>query len=187
MDLEDTTYLDPYWTEYLEVYARTVGVPANAPHEAIEHHRNEYVTGGLWSQVIEGSRDGLAELVAGQAPVGIVSNSDGTIERRLDEMGICQVGEGSGVEVRCFVDSGAVGVEKPDPRIFDFALRVLDVDPDGVWYVGDTPGFDVVGARRAGLEPLLMDPYDVSADIDVIRVTSLHQVAAMAASPRSTH
>jgi putative hydrolase of the HAD superfamily len=164
-----------------------VGVPANAVDEAIEHLRNEYVTGGLWSQVIEGSRDGLAELVAGQAPVGIVSNSDGTIERRLDEMGICQVGEGSGVEVRCFVDSGAVGVEKPDPRIFDFALRVLDVDPDGVWYVGDTPGFDVVGARRAGLEPLLMDPYDVSADIDVIRVTSLHQVAAMAASPRSTH
>jgi len=183
MDLEDTAFMGPYWTDYLEVYARAVGVPSDAIEEAAAHLRNEYVTGGLWSEVIEGSREGLAELVAGEVPVGIVSNSDGTIERRLAEMGICQVGPGRGVEVRCFVDSGAVGVEKPDPRIFDFALHTLDVEPGGVWYVGDTPGFDVVGARRAGLEPLLMDPYDVSADLDVIRVGSLRQVAEMAASP----
>ncbi|MFZ0012823.1 MAG: HAD family hydrolase [Acidimicrobiia bacterium] len=185
MDLEDTANLGPYWTEYLKLYARTVGVPEDTNDQAVEHLRNEYVTGALWSQVIEGSRDGLAELVAGGVPVGIVSNSDGTIERRLDEMGICQVGPGGGVEVRCFVDSGAVGVEKPDPRIFDFALDALDLEPDGVWYVGDTPGFDVVGARRAGLEPLLMDPYDVSGDLDVTRVASLRQVAEMAASSRS--
>jgi putative hydrolase of the HAD superfamily len=68
-------------------------------------------------------------------------------------------------------------VEKPDPRIFDFALEYLEVDAADVWYVGDTPAFDVVGARRAGMRPILMDPFDVNGDYGVDSVTSLDQVA----------
>lgn len=179
MDLEPGEWLGPYWNDYLDLYARTVGVDDARVDEAIEHLRNEYVTGGLWSHVIAGSPEGLADLVATGVPVGIVSNSDGTIETRLDEMGILQVGPGAGVEVRCLVDSGTVGVEKPDPRIFDFALEILDIAPEGVWYVGDTPAFDVIGARRAGLTPILMDPFSVNPDFDVPTVTSLGEVVEL--------
>ena len=125
MDLEAGEYMGPYWTEYLEVYARAVGVGEDLLEEAVEHLRNEYVTGWLWSHLIEGSKDGLAALAATGVPVGVVSNSDGTIERRLAEMALLQVGPGAGVEVRCVIDSGTVGVEKPDPRIFELALDRL--------------------------------------------------------------
>lgn len=179
MDLEPGAYMDDYWTEYLEAYARSVGVEDDLLDDAVEHLRNEYVTGGLWSRVIEGSARGLRALVDTDVPVGIVSNSDGTIEARLGEMGMLQVGEGPGVEVRCLVDSGNVGVEKPDPRIFDRALSMLGLPPEGIWYVGDTPAFDIVGARRAGLHPILMDPFAVNGDYGVPCVTSLTDVASM--------
>lgn len=179
MDLEGDEFLGPLWTDYLDTYARSLNVSDESLPEAIEHLRNEYVAGELWSQVIDGSREGLAELVGTGVPVGIVSNSDGTIERRLREMEILQVGEGAGVEVRCVVDSGGVGVEKPDPRIFDYALEALELTPESVWYVGDTPAFDIVGARRAGLRPILMDPFRVNDDYDVTCVRSLTDVATM--------
>jgi putative hydrolase of the HAD superfamily len=182
MDLEAVEHVGPFWADYLAVYARFVGVAEDRVIEATEHLRNEYVTGELWSHVIAGSKEGLAALVATGVPVGIVSNSDGTIESRLREMGILQVGPGPGVEVRFVVDSGTVGVEKPDPRIFDHALAALSVEPDLIWYVGDTPGFDIVGARRAGLSPILMDPFAVNSDYGVPCVSSLAEVAAMAAS-----
>ncbi|MGH3650286.1 MAG: HAD family hydrolase [Acidimicrobiia bacterium] len=179
MDLDRDEWMGPYWSEYLRIYASCLEVPEDRIPEAVEHLRNEYVTGWLWSQEIEGSREGLRRLADTGVDVGVVSNADGTIESQLLESGILQVGPGDGVEVLCLVDSGVVGVEKPDPRIFDFALEVLGVEREDVWYVGDTPGFDVTGAQRAGLTPILMDPFDVNGDLGVTTVTSLTELAEM--------
>ncbi len=49
--------------------------------------------------------------------------------------------------------SGEVGVKKPDPRIFAFALAVTGLRPEEVVYVGDSIE-DVEGARAAGLQPI---------------------------------
>lgn len=185
MDLEADEYLSPLWSDYLRRYSRSLRVDDDRLEEAIEHLRNEYVTGGLWSQVIEGSVEGLGQLVDTGLPIGVVSNSDGTIEQRLREMAILQAGRGPGVEVRFVIDSGGVGVEKPDPRIFDFAFDLLDVPRESAWYVGDTPAFDIVGARRAGLTPILMDPFGVNGDYEVRCVRSLGEVARLVESSRS--
>lgn len=179
LEAEEAELMGELWRRYLETYAKAVGVAPELQREALEHLRNEYVTAALWTQVIPGSAQGLAELVATGVPIGVVSNSDGTIERRLREMGILQVGPGPGVEVRCVVDSGTVGVEKPDPRIFDSALDSLGLPAEGIWYVGDTPGFDIVGSRRAGMTPILMDPFDVNGDYGVTCVRSLGEVASL--------
>jgi putative hydrolase of the HAD superfamily len=179
MDLHPGDWMGPYWNDYLDWYARVVGVTDDRIPEATEHLRNEYVTSELWSHEVVGAREGLAHLARTGVSVGVVSNSDGTIERRLRDLGILQVGPGNGVEVVCVVDSGTVGVEKPDPRIFEFALQTLALEPDGVWYVGDTPAFDIVGARRAGIDPILMDPFATNGDYGVPTVTSLTDVAQM--------
>lgn len=179
MDLEGDEYMSPMWNEYLHEYARFLGVTGDLVAEAVEHLRNAYVTGWLWTHVVEESVAGLAALVETGVPVGVVSNADGTIEERLADFEVLQVGEGPGVEVEFVVDSGAVGVEKPDPRIFDFAIEQLDGERVDTWYVGDTPAFDIVGARRAGLRPILMDPFDVNGDYGVPCVTSLSEVASM--------
>ena len=62
--------------------------------------------------------------------LGIISNADGLIGERLRTLEILQVGPGLGVEVECVIDSGAVGVMKPDPRIFTMALDAMGIDAD---------------------------------------------------------
>ena len=51
-----------------------------------------------------------------------------------------------------------VGVEKPDPRIFRLALARAGVGRPQAAYVGDLYSIDVLGARAAGLRPVLLDP-----------------------------
>ena len=99
------------------------------------------------------------------------------IAERLRDRELLQVGPGLGVEVECVIDSGAVGVMKPDRRIFQLALDAMGVDARDAWYVGDMPGIDVVGARRAGLRPFLMDPLRLHLAADYDRVTSLAELS----------
>jgi putative hydrolase of the HAD superfamily len=61
-------------------------------------------------------------------------------------------------EVR--VLSSRLGYKKPDSRLFAKALAALHVAPEHAVYVGDNPGRDVVGARRAGLRCILFRPMD---------------------------
>ena len=53
--------------------------------------------------------------------------------------------------------SARVGYQKPHPAIFEHALELLDVKPDQAIHVGDDPDADVIGARRVGIEPVLID------------------------------
>ena len=55
--------------------------------------------------------------------------------------------------------SGEIGVSKPDPQIFAVALDRLDAIAQESIYVGDNYWADVVGARRAGVTPVLLDPH----------------------------
>ena len=48
-----------------------------------------------------------------------------------------------------------------------------------MWYVGDMPGIDVVGARNAGLWPVLIDPYEFHLDADCDRVDTLVELAEL--------
>jgi putative hydrolase of the HAD superfamily len=126
----------------------------------------ELLDGMAWSQVLTGARSGLRALADAGVPVGVVSNSDGTVERQLLDTELCQVGEGAGVPVAVVVDSHVVGVTKPDPAIFHFALDAMDVDPSECLYIGDTVTYDVTGARAAGLRPVHLDPYRLCATPD---------------------
>ena len=53
------------------------------------------------------------------------------------------------------VISGEVGVKKPDPTIFSFALEQTGLRNDEVVYIGDAPE-DIQGARAAGIYPILI-------------------------------
>ena len=68
------------------------------------------------------------------------------------------------------VVSGDVGVEKPDPRIFDVALRQVGLEPREAVYVGDTAE-DAQGALAAGMCPILIHrEEEVEGRIDDFRL-----------------
>lgn len=165
------------WNRYLVAYVEACGVDA-ADHENVHRHLDsEFADAALWLDVIPGSREGLRALAETGVVLGVVSNADGIMAQRLRDLEILQVGPGLGVPVGCVIDSGAVGVMKPDPRIFAIALNALGVEADDAWYIGDMPAFDVVGAQRAGVRPVLMDPLGLHLDAPYDRVESLTALA----------
>ena len=49
------------------------------------------------------------------------------------------------------ISSAALGIRKPNPRIFQDALERMNLPPEKVAMVGDTLGADILGARNAGI------------------------------------
>jgi putative hydrolase of the HAD superfamily len=175
----DTESDHTIWLEYLDAHADALGVGDDVRADLLPQLGKAFIGLETWSHQIEGSVEGAEALKAAGVRIGIVSNADGTVAAVLEASGTAQVGPGPGVEVEVIIDSGAVGVAKPDPRIFHLALDAMGLDPATTWYVGDMPTFDVVGARAAGLFPILMDPHDFHGGIDALRVTSLFEVAEL--------
>lgn len=161
------------WTHYNRAYVEAVGVACvHVEHaaELLDHTRSAH----LWRWAIPESVSALAALAAAGVPMGVVSNASGQIEAELRRTSICQVGDGSGVTVRCVVDSHVVGVAKPDPRIFEMALmHFAEFRRERILYVGDSVRIDVVGARAAGLHPVLVDPHDDHAGAEFDRISTL--------------
>jgi putative hydrolase of the HAD superfamily len=50
--------------------------------------------------------------------------------------------------------SCAVGIKKPDPRIYHMALEKLKVKPQHCLYVGDGSSYELTGALRVGMHPV---------------------------------
>ncbi|CAN5199414.1 YjjG family noncanonical pyrimidine nucleotidase [soil metagenome] len=71
--------------------------------------------------------------------------------------------------------SARVGFEKPDRRIFEWALEQAGVDPGSVIHVGDHVDADVEGARNVGIDGVLIDraeryaPDELPDGVPVIR------------------
>jgi HAD superfamily hydrolase (TIGR01509 family) len=70
-----------------------------------------------------------------------------------------------------------VGASKPDPLIFRAALKQAGVTASEAVYVGDQYELDAVGARKAGIRPVLIDRYGiVSETVDCPVIQSLPEV-----------
>lgn len=164
------------WREYDLAYVRAVGVSDGDMDEAAAVLGTTR-TAPLWRWPIPESRAALARLAAAGMPLGVVSNASGQIEAMLRRSGVCQVGPGGAVAVRCVVDSHVVGVAKPDPGIFDHAAAHFPgLDRSRICYVGDSTRMDVGGAIAAGVHPILLDPFDDHPGADFDRIATLHEL-----------
>ncbi|MCC6630189.1 MAG: HAD-IA family hydrolase [Chloroflexi bacterium] len=87
------------------------------------------------------------------------------------------------LEVRHLLDhllvSGAIGLEKPDPAIFQRALCLAGVAPDEFVYVGDSLHHDIEPCQALGLRAVLIDRDGRLADVaGAVRLTDLRQLPA---------
>jgi putative hydrolase of the HAD superfamily len=106
----------------------------------------------------------LGELRSRGLGLVCVSNWDVSLSQVLDRCGLREALDG-------VVTSAQTGARKPDPAIFDAALRLAGCDADEALHVGDTPDEDLAGARAAGVRALLIER-DGGGDI-----ASLEEVA----------
>lgn len=92
-----------------------------------------------------GAHDLLATLRARGWRLAIVSNG------RADMQSAKLTALGLDARVDAVAISGALGVKKPDPRIYAHALAAIGATAAEAIYVGDHPTLDVVGPMRVGL------------------------------------
>jgi len=104
----------------------------------------------------------------------VASNWDVSLHDALALTGLAPLLDGA-------VASAEVGSAKPASEVFERALALAGAGPQDAWHVGDSLAEDVEGARRAGLEPVLIDR-DGGADVPGIRVVeSLEALPALLA------
>ena len=123
----------------------------------IDMLRNPDVWGRIWSRTSPGLHEALSSLREEGLALLIVSNADGTVGEKLAACGLAD-------SFDAVVDSGQLGVEKPDPRIFEEALKIAGCTKDEALHVGDLPSVDLAGAAGAGIHGILMDPFGDFAD-----------------------
>ena len=123
--------------------------PQDAPKIVAETERRK-APQGLWTYTTSRVRNTLERLQAEGFPMAAISNSDGTVEQQLKDVGLHRY-------FAQVFDSAIVGVEKPDPEIFHIALGELGIQPGECLYVGDIFMYDVQGANRAGIAAVHID------------------------------
>jgi putative hydrolase of the HAD superfamily len=157
-------------TVFLLTLFERAGVPADRTEDLkaalLEMHQHMH----LWGATEPGTVEALGRLRAAGIRLAVVSNSDGRAAAALEAGGLLD-------QFEFVIDSGEVGVEKPDPRIFQIALDRMGIQPADALYVGDLYEVDVVGARAAGLDVVLLDPSGDHAGRDVKTVRSVAELA----------
>ena len=159
-------------SDYFSDMLRVAGV-AEAHIEPVcdaldRHHRRR----NLWRVPLEGAAETLRALRERGVRTGVVSNADGTIESVMTRAGLVE-------HLEVVVDSHCEGVEKPDPEIFRRAVSRLDVAAERCVYIGDIYSIDAVGARAAGLAPVIIDPTGAYGEIDCPVIRGLSELLTL--------
>lgn len=126
------------WRELMTTLLTSAGVADAAP--LVDWLWTEQPRANLWRRPIP-DMVALARELAATHRVAVLSNSEGGLAALLREIGVAD----PFVEI---FDSGRLGVEKPDRRIFDHALAATG-ETAGI-HIGDSWSADVEGALGAG-------------------------------------
>jgi FMN phosphatase YigB (HAD superfamily) len=155
--------IDPDWPTMNQRFARALGVRPTEQDVAGEFLAEKVYLGTSWVPA-PGASAGLARLVAAGIGAAVVSNTvHGELAQLLARTNVCSVG-GSPVPVAAIIDSQVIGIGKPDPRPFLFALEAMGESPTNCVHVGDSLHSDVIGAIGVGMAAIHIDPLKVCDD-----------------------
>ena len=75
--------------------------------------------------------------------------------------------------------AGEVNSWKPDPVIFQQALQLAGATASETIYVGDNYYADIIGAQRAGIQPVLLDPDSLFPDADCEIIRRIEEISSL--------
>lgn len=64
--------------------------------------------------------------------------------------------------------SDEVGINKPHPNIFKFALQQLNIGSKDAIMIGDNINTDILGAFNSGIDQIWFNPKDISNPLDIV-------------------
>lgn len=162
-------YTDPWFEAYIErIFVRALGLPrgelAGLTLELFERFSDPRTF-----RLFPGALELLDRLRARGLALGIVSNWSSRLVDLLDGLGVS-------ARVDFVLCSALEGCEKPDRRLFELALQRAGSAPEETLHAGDHPEIDVEGARRVGIQAVLVDHSGAARAFDAPRVRSLPEL-----------
>ncbi|EYB67691.1 HAD family hydrolase [Deinococcus phoenicis] len=155
-----------FWARYGEALSARLGLDAaEIPHLLAAFPYERYM------KPVAGARDVLTELRARGLKIGVLSNTLPSIDRTLEALGLADL-------VDVAVATCTVGVHKPEPGAFYFALERLGLPAEAVLFVDDKAE-NVEAARALGLRAVRIDLHGQAADA----IHDLRAVLALVGEP----
>ncbi len=137
-----------FWEDFYAEAFRRLDVNADVS-QAVAEIREQFMR-GEFEVLFDDTVAALDALKTKGVPMGILSNFSPNLEDLLRRLGIHDY-------FNFFIVSAIAGVEKPDKKIFDLAVREANRPRNQVVYIGDSIFHDMEGARRAGIVGILLD------------------------------
>ncbi|MBM3145843.1 MAG: HAD family hydrolase [Chloroflexi bacterium] len=173
-DIEKHDLLErSFWDNYATRYFMALGVPEDGAVELGPRLARLMEEGfNPQSMVYPEAFDTLAAIREAGYNLGLVSNRSHPCHEECQELGLLPYFDFAYAAVD-------VGAWKPDPAIFDRALRETGSPPERTIYIGDNYYADIVGAKNAGITPVLLDPEEIFPDAECVVVRSLGELREM--------
>ncbi len=126
------------WRDFLSAH----DLDASRSAELAQRYWTEFCR----SHALNPGAEAVLQRLSSRYRLGMITNGYSDSQRgRLEAAGLLDLFDP-------LLISEEVGVAKPDLRIFQLALKKLDLDPEEVLYVGDSISHDREGCLRAGIE-----------------------------------
>ncbi len=158
-----------FWHRYHSAALEQLGIE-DPDGKRAEYLSHGFGREGVWRAYPDAPRV-CERLRAAGIRLAAVSNGPATVRDLLEQAGLLPFFD-------AVLASQALGIEKPDPRVFQAALEAVGVDAGEAVFVGDLYDVDVVGARAAGIVPVLIDRGGGPAR-DCMTVRSLEELPAL--------
>ena len=155
--------------ELSEVHDSVGTPPEQLAKSLTEFLWSEQPRANLWRKPRPGMFDLVRDLRNHGTVVGIISNSEG----HLAELVQC-LGEGDQFSV--VADSGRLGIEKPDPRIFQWTAEQLNQEVNEIVHIGDSWEADVAGALGVGGRAIWVSEEQRALPRGVLRAWSAREI-----------
>lgn len=139
-----------FWGEYNERILGAVGVPAGPARADLAGTLSERFWSPQAWRVFPEVHEVLTALRGAGLRLAVISNFTDAL------VAVCETHDLDGY-FDTLIASATHGAQKPDISIFREALRRTGSAPDACVHVGDNYVADVLGARAAGIAPILID------------------------------
>jgi putative hydrolase of the HAD superfamily len=161
-----------FWSNYVKRNLVALGCPEGDADALVPKMRHKMNNQNFDSCVPAEVPKTLQDLKNDGYTIGLVSNRRQPIVEELNALGLTPYLDFAYV-------AGEVDVWKPDPQIFDRAIAEAGFGPEQMIYVGDNYEADIVGAQRAGITPILIDPEHVFPDAACTVIHSIGEIPGL--------
>lgn len=163
-------YSDPWFEAFIgAVFHGRLGL-AQRELPALTHELFERFSDAASFRLFPGAIELLDAARARGLRTALVSNWSAHLGLLAERLGLA-------ARLDALFTSALFGAEKTDPRLFRAALTAVGAAPHEALHAGDDVANDVLGAARAGIEPILVDRSGkMEAPPGTLRVASLHEL-----------